>query len=123
MSPILASVVLFKNPLSTATFNSQISNNYSFFYKEILFPKVVTGRTLSPSGTQAASGPYVVQVSGFTSPPKQDVLRIFIALNNPSPRLGLNPRTLGLMASTLTITPPRRLVMTVLSVPDAVPCK
>jgi hypothetical protein len=44
---------------------------------------------------------------GFTSPPKEGVLRIFIALKNQSPRPGLNPRTLGPVASTLTITPPR----------------
>jgi hypothetical protein len=28
---------------------------------------------------------------GFTSPPKKGVLRIFIALKNPSPEPGLNP--------------------------------
>jgi hypothetical protein len=44
--------------------------------------------------------------SGFTSPPKEDVLRIFIALKN-HPRPGLNPRTLGPMASTQIITTPR----------------
>jgi hypothetical protein len=32
----------------------------------------------------------------------------FIALKNPSPRPGMNPRNLDPMASTLTITPPRR---------------
>jgi hypothetical protein len=36
------------------------------------------------------------------------VLRIFIALKNPSPWPGLNPRTLGPMANTLTITPLRQ---------------
>jgi hypothetical protein len=45
--------------------------------------------------------------SGGTSPLKEGALRIFIALKNPSPQLGLNPRTLGLTASTLTITPPK----------------
>jgi hypothetical protein len=48
--------------------------------------------------------------NGFTSPPKEGVLRIFVALKNPSPWLGFNPRTLGPMANTLTITPPRRQV-------------
>jgi hypothetical protein len=48
-------------------------------------------------------------VSGFTSPPKEGVLRIFIALKSPSPRRGLNLRMLGPTASTLTTTPPRRL--------------
>jgi hypothetical protein len=46
--------------------------------------------------------------SGFTSHPKEDVLRIFIALKIPSPGPGLNPRLLGPVASTLTTTPPRR---------------
>jgi hypothetical protein len=38
------------------------------------------------------------------------VLRIFIALKNPSPWPGSNPQSLGPVASTLTTTPPRRLV-------------
>jgi hypothetical protein len=38
---------------------------------------------------------------GFTSHPKEVVLRIFIALKNPSPRPGFNPRPLGPVASTL----------------------
>jgi hypothetical protein len=45
---------------------------------------------------------------GFTSHPKEGVLRIFIVCKNTSPRLGLNPRPLGPVASSLTITPPRR---------------
>jgi hypothetical protein len=45
----------------------------------------------------------------FTFPPKEGVLQIFIALKNPSPSAGFHPRTLDSMASTLTITPPRRL--------------
>jgi hypothetical protein len=47
--------------------------------------------------------------SRFTSHPKEGVLRIFIALKNPSPRPGLNPRSLGPVASTLATTPPIRL--------------
>jgi hypothetical protein len=48
---------------------------------------------------------------GFTSPPKEVVLRIFITLKkNHRPRSGSNPRTLGPVASTLTTSPPR-LVM------------
>jgi hypothetical protein len=50
--------------------------------------------------------------SGFTSQPKEGVLRIFIALKNPSPRPGLNPRPLGPVASTLTTTPSKRLCET-----------
>jgi hypothetical protein len=47
---------------------------------------------------------------GFTSHQKEVVLRIFMALENPSPLSGLNPRTLGPVASTLTTAPPRRLL-------------
>jgi hypothetical protein len=46
--------------------------------------------------------------SGFTSYRKECVLRIFIALKNASPRSGLIPLPLGLVASTLTTTSPRR---------------
>jgi hypothetical protein len=46
---------------------------------------------------------------GFISSPKEGVLRIVIDLKNPLHRLGLNPRTLGLMASTATTTSLRRL--------------
>jgi hypothetical protein len=45
----------------------------------------------------------------FTSPPIEGMMRIFIALKNPSPSPSLNQRTLGPMASTLTIIPPRLL--------------
>jgi hypothetical protein len=37
------------------------------------------------------------------------VLRILIALKNPSPWPGLNPQPLGPVTSRLTTTPPRRL--------------
>jgi hypothetical protein len=47
--------------------------------------------------------------SGFTSHPKENVLRIFIGLKNPSPLPGLNPPPLGLVASTLTTTPLMRI--------------
>jgi hypothetical protein len=50
------------------------------------------------------------RTSRFTSPPKKGVQRIFIPLKNPTPRLGLNLRPLGPVASTLTTTPPRRLL-------------
>jgi hypothetical protein len=43
----------------------------------------------------------------FTFPPKEGVLRIFIALKNPSPSAGLNSRSVFPMASTLTTRPPR----------------
>jgi hypothetical protein len=50
--------------------------------------------------------------SGFTFHPKKGVLRIFIALKHPLPRLGLNLRPLRPVASTLTTTQPRRLHVT-----------
>jgi hypothetical protein len=46
--------------------------------------------------------------SGFTSHPKEGVLRILIVLKNPSPLPRLNPRPLGPVASTITTTPLRR---------------
>jgi hypothetical protein len=46
---------------------------------------------------------------GFTCPPKEGVLWIFIVLKNPSPRQGLITRALSPVASTLNITSPRRL--------------
>jgi hypothetical protein len=48
---------------------------------------------------------------GFTSPPKKGVLRIFVALQAPSPLPGWNQRTVGPIASKLGITPPRRFAM------------
>jgi hypothetical protein len=44
---------------------------------------------------------------GFTSPPKEGVLLILSPFKIHRPRPGLNPRTLGPVASTLTTTPPR----------------
>jgi hypothetical protein len=44
--------------------------------------------------------------SGFTSHPKEGVLRIFIVIKNPSPRPGLNRRPVGSVARTLTTAPP-----------------
>jgi hypothetical protein len=46
----------------------------------------------------------------FTFPTKEGVLRIFISIQNPYPRPGLNTRTLGTMVSTLSITTQRRLL-------------
>jgi hypothetical protein len=43
--------------------------------------------------------------SGFTSHPKESVLRILIAPISSSPRPGLKPRPLGPVAGTLTTTP------------------
>jgi hypothetical protein len=47
--------------------------------------------------------------SGFTSHPKERCAADFYRPQNPSPRPGSNPQPLGLVASTLTTTPPRRV--------------
>jgi hypothetical protein len=52
------------------------------------------------------------RTDGFTSPPKEAVLRIFVTFKNP--RSGSNPRTLGPVASTLTTSPPRSTPPTLL---------
>jgi hypothetical protein len=49
-------------------------------------------------------------VDSIISPPNEGVLRIFMALKGPCPLPGLNPRISSPKASTLTITPPRRLL-------------
>jgi hypothetical protein len=61
-----------------------------------------------PQSLQRSTG---LAVSNTTRslPPKEGVLRIFIALKNQSSRPSLNPRTLGPMTNTLTITPRRRM--------------
>jgi hypothetical protein len=48
--------------------------------------------------------------SSFASQPKEGELRTFIALKNPSLWPGSNPQPLGPVASTLSTTPPRRVV-------------
>jgi hypothetical protein len=49
------------------------------------------------------------RIACFTSPLKEDMLRIFIALKNPSFSAGLELQTLGLMANMITTRPPRGL--------------
>jgi hypothetical protein len=44
--------------------------------------------------------------SGFTSNPKEGMVRIFIALKSASRQPGLTPRPLGPVSSTLTTIPP-----------------
>jgi hypothetical protein len=51
--------------------------------------------------------------SGFTFRSMEGELRIFIAIKNPSPRPGFNPRYLSPAASTLITTLPRRLTYVV----------
>jgi hypothetical protein len=76
--------------------NGRRSENFVYQYLKYL-KGYLTCRKILRHGT-----------SGFTSRPKEGVLLVFIALKNPSPRLGLNPRPLNPVASTLTTTPPRR---------------
>jgi hypothetical protein len=45
--------------------------------------------------------------AGFTSPPKEVVLRVCTALKTHCPRPGLNLRTVGPLAITITTRPPR----------------
>jgi hypothetical protein len=52
------------------------------------------------------------ETSGFTSHPKEGVLRIFIALKKLIASAGFEPTTLRSSASTLITTPPRRLYAT-----------
>jgi hypothetical protein len=62
------------------------------------FKRSLTCRNMSRRGTL-----------GFGSHPKEDVLRIFVALTNPSPWPCSNPRTMRPVAITPTTTPPRWL--------------
>jgi hypothetical protein len=70
--------------------NGWRSENFAYQYLEYL-KGFLTCRKILIHGTW-----------GFTSHPKECVLRIFIALTDPSPRPGLNPRPLGPVAITLT---------------------
>jgi hypothetical protein len=55
-------------------------------------------------GSPACSKMLRHEADGFTSPPKEGVLRICIALKNPLFRRGLNPRILGSVTVTVTVT-------------------
>jgi hypothetical protein len=79
--------------------NGRKSDNFSYQYLKYLKGSL-TCRKILRHGT-----------SGFTSHPKEGVLRIFIAVINPWPRSGLNRRPLDPVASTVTTTPPRRLLL------------
>jgi hypothetical protein len=48
-----------------------------------------------PSDFSLAVKSYDMGANSFTSPPKGGVLRIFIALKNPSPSAGFKPANLG----------------------------
>jgi hypothetical protein len=52
-------------------------------------------------------------INGFTFPPKKGVLRNFIAVKNPPPRPGFNPRNYCPLGITLTSVPQRRLRKTI----------
>jgi hypothetical protein len=77
--------------------NGRSSENFSYQYLKYLKGSLICHKNLR-HGT-----------SNSTSHPKEGVLRIVIALKNPSSRPGLNPRPLGPVASTLITTAPRRL--------------
>jgi hypothetical protein len=63
--------------------NGRRRENFAYQYLKY-FKRSLTCRKISRHGT-----------SRFTSHPKEGVLRILIALKNPSPLPGLNPRPLG----------------------------
>jgi hypothetical protein len=71
--------------------------------------------SIRPCGTSRvllhAVKPYVMGPSRFTYHPRGRCAADFITLKNPSPWPDSNPQTLGLVASTLTSTPPRRFKM------------
>jgi len=48
---------------------------------------------------------------GFTSPPKEDVLRIFFALKNPTASAGFEPANLGTKGQHATPRPPKPLFL------------
>jgi hypothetical protein len=83
--------------------NGRRSENFAYQYLKYLKGSLTCRKILRHVS--------VYKISVFTSHPKKGVLRIFIALKNPLPRPGLNPWPLGPVASTLTTTPPRRLVI------------
>ena len=47
---------------------------------------------------------------GFTSPPKEGVLRIFFALKNPAAKVGFEPADLGTKGQHATSKPPKPLI-------------
>jgi hypothetical protein len=57
---------------------------------------------------------------GFTSPPKEGVLKIFFALKNPTASAGFEPANLGTKGQHATLRPPKPLSMegTLTSSPD-----
>jgi hypothetical protein len=86
-------------PAETSVASRRIGRrNENFAYQYLKYLKgSLTCRKILQHGT-----------SGFTFHPKEGVLRIFIVLKNPSPRLGMNPQPLGPVASKLTNISPRR---------------
>jgi len=48
---------------------------------------------------------------GFTSPPKEDVLRIFFALKNPTASAGVEPANFGTKGQHATSRPPKPMIM------------
>jgi hypothetical protein len=81
--------------------NGRRSKNFAYQYLKYL-KRSLTCRKILRHG-----------ISGFTSHPTEGVLRIFIALKNPSLRSDMNPWPFVSMTSTLTTTPPRRPSFTI----------
>jgi hypothetical protein len=87
------------------------SSNYQRLLWRSRETRMRNGRWILPTSTYRVRRVLLHAVNlrhgtdGFTSPPKEDVLLITLKIHRP--RLGLNPRTLGPVASTLTTTPPR----------------
>ena len=52
---------------------------------------------------------------GFSSPPKEGVLRIFFALKNPTASIGFEPANLGTKGQHATSGPPKPLVYSFIS--------
>ena len=48
---------------------------------------------------------------GFTSPPKEDVLKIFFALKNPTASAGFEPANLGTKGQHATSRPPKPIIL------------
>jgi hypothetical protein len=63
------------------------------------------------AGCESRSSVSVCLATAVLAIRKEGVLRIFITLKNPLPWLGSIPQPLGPVASTLTTTPPRRLIL------------
>jgi hypothetical protein len=87
-------------PAETSGSRRNVRRSENFAYQYLTYINAfLTGRKILRHGT-----------SGFTSHPKESVLQTSTTLKNPSPWPGSNLRPLGQVTSTLTTTPPTRLL-------------